>query len=324
MPMPDPLRPSRRELLSLGLGVFVVSMLPLTAAVRRGRVIRRQLPIMGTIADISVVHDDPVKANAAIDAAFATLRQMDRVMSRFRPDSDIGRANADAAREWVTVNVATAHLIREGQAYAVGSGGAFDPCLGRATMLWDPTRHAPPARQRFQRLAGRRLFEKVDMRMTTGLPKVRFTDPDVALDLGGIAKGFAVDEAADVLRQHGIERGLVNVGGDLVALGASEDGDPWKVGVRSASDPSRIERTIRVTDEAVATSGDYERYFCHGGRNYHHLLDPRTAAPRDSDVHSVTVVAASCMDADAGATAAFGMPAEWARRLLAVRGARLA
>jgi thiamine biosynthesis lipoprotein len=99
----------------------------------------------------------------------------------------------------------------------------------------------------------------------------------------------------------------VNAGGDLYALGTSEDGDAWKVGIRSPRNPSELAGRIAISDEAVATSGDYLRQFTHAGRRYHHLLDPATGEPWQSDVHSVTVRAAACLDADAAATAVFGM-----------------
>ncbi|MHC4491905.1 MAG: FAD:protein FMN transferase, partial [Planctomycetota bacterium] len=98
-------------------------------------------------------------------------------------------------------------------------------------------------------------------------------------------------------------------GGDLYALGASEDGDPWRVGVRSAQDPTRLATTLTLTDMAVATSGDYEQFFKHQGEHYHHLLDPATGAPRKTKAHSLTVTAATCMTADAAATARFGSTA---------------
>ena len=144
-------------------------------------------------------------------------------------------------------------------------------------------------------------------------------DPDVAIDLGGIAKGYGVDRAVAALREWGITDGLVNVGGDLYALGSSLDDDGWSVGIRSAEDPTRLAGSLMLRDRAVATSGDYEQYFEHGGRRYHHLLDPRTGAPRITAVHSLTVAAASCMAADAAATAVFGCTTEQASIVL--RGA---
>ena len=125
------------------------------------------------------------------------------------------------------------------------------------------------------------------------------------MDLGGIAKGYGVDRAVAALRAHGIEHGLVNVGGDLYALGERPDGSAWRVGVRDARDPTRIERTLELSNAAVATSGDYEQFFDHAGRRYHHLLDPRTGEPIQTRTHSVTIVQPTCMQADAAATASF-------------------
>jgi thiamine biosynthesis lipoprotein len=134
---------------------------------------------------------------------------------------------------------------------------------------------------------------------------ILFHDEDMGVDLGGIGKGYGVDRAVGVLRSWGIQSAVVNLGGDLYAVGPSEDGDPWKVGVRSPDDPDGVVATLALSDGAVATSGDYLQYFDYGGRRYHHLLDPGTGAPSQSRVRSVTVAASTCMDADAGATTAF-------------------
>ncbi|MHC5011432.1 MAG: FAD:protein FMN transferase [Planctomycetota bacterium] len=322
----DPGRWGRREVLTVGIGAFVVASLPL-AARRPRRLNRRRAPVMGTVAEIAVVHPDARSAHAAIDAALARLHWVDATMSRFRDDSDVGRANARAVADGVPVAPATAAVLAEALAWAESTDGLFDPCVGRAVLLWNvEERSAPPSAADRRRLAGRRLYRHLDIGTWKGRPAVRYTDPDVAIDLGGIAKGYAVDLAAETLRARGIEHALVNVGGDLLALGRSEDGDPWQVGIRSPDDPSRLSGTVALEDEAVATSGDYERFFRWRGRTYHHLLDPRTAAPRVSDAHSLTVVAPTCMRADAAATAVFGAEGTAVARLLATRapGARVA
>jgi thiamine biosynthesis lipoprotein len=159
-------------------------------------------------------------------------------------------------------------------------------------------------------LAGRALWKSLEVEISSTVPRVRYHDPRISLDLGGIAKGYGVDVAADAIRDLGIFRGLINVGGDLVAMGASGDGDPWEVGVRSPEDPRRMVATIRLSDGALATSGDYLNYFDHRGRRFHHLLDPVIGEPRRSTMHTLTVSARRCMTADAGATAVFGMGRE--------------
>jgi thiamine biosynthesis lipoprotein len=307
--------PTRRQFLTLGVGVFAVTAVPL-ARRRRARLVRRAVPMMGTLADVGVVHENPVYAHAAIDAALDELWRVERVMSRFLPDSDVGRANRLAARDAVDVSAATAAVLAAALDWAVASDGAFDPCLGRASELWDVGRRtAPPPEGGFRRLAGRRLYRALDVERGARC-RVRLTDPDAAIDLGGIAKGYAVDRAADALRRWGVTRGLVNVGGDLYALGRSADDDPWRVGIRSPVDPDALLGTLDVEDAAVATSGDYERFFRFRGRRFHHLLDPATAAPRLASLHSVTVRAPTCIAADAAATATFGLDAAEAGRIL--------
>ena len=309
--------PSRRAFLSVGLGAFVVAAVPVARA-RQRTLVRRTLPVMGTVAEIGVVHRDARHAHGALDAAFAELTAVENAMSRFLPDSDVGRANAGAALAPVTVSAATGLVLAEALRWAHATDGAFDPCLGGAVALWDVgRRHAPPAAADVQRFAGRQLHRSLEVHRSGAGAVVAFDDADVALDLGGIAKGYGVDRAVDALRAWGIRDAIVNVGGDLYAAGVSEDGDPWEVGVRSASDPAGIAGAVRISDRAIATSGDYFQFFDHGGRRYHHLIDPVSGEPRLTAVHSLSVEAADCMSADAAATALYGTTTADATRMLA-------
>ncbi|MCB9896401.1 MAG: FAD:protein FMN transferase [Planctomycetes bacterium] len=309
-----PAWPTRRAVLAFAAGAFVVGAAGGLFR-RRGSLVRRTLPVMGTFADLAVVCDDRVVAERALDAAFAELLAVDAAMSRFRDDSDVGRANADAARRAVAVSPATASVLAEALRVAEASDGAFDPCLGRAVQLWDVThRRAPPSDALVEAFANRRLYASLEL--DAAGRRVRFADADASLDLGGIAKGWAVDRAADALRRAGITRAFVNVGGDLVAIGRSEDGDPWTVGVADPLRPGQIVATLEVEDGAVATSGDSEQHFDAGGRRYHHLLDPSTGAPRATSAHSLTVAADTCVLADAAATAFFGRDADASARVL--------
>lgn len=311
--------PTRRDLLVLGVGLFVVGGTSVLAR-RRESVVRRTVPVMGTIADFAVVHPDAGRAQAAIDEAIEALEGVERLMTRFTDASDVGRANRRAAAEAVPVSEATATVVREALAWAEASEGAFDPSLGRSIRLWDVGhRTVPPPDDRVRRLAARRLYRAMDVDRWQGRPALRFTDPDVEIDLGGIAKGHGVDRAAEALRRHGMTRAVVNVGGDLYALGASDTGEPWRIGIQSPDDPRRVIEVLSLEDAAVATSGDYLQYFEHRGRRYHHLLDPDTAAPRRTPMRSVSVIAATCVTADAAATAVFGLGPDRARRLLAAR-----
>lgn len=307
--------PDRRDFLALGVGALAVAALP-RAFRRRESLIRRRIPVMGTVAEIAVRHPDDAWAQRSMDLAFAELRRVDAGMSRFRSDSDVGRVNG-ARGGVVPVSEDTAVVLAAALGWASTSGGLFDPCLGR---IMEEGAWASGARRAMDsprdRGAGSRA-SALEVDRHGSVPRVRLHHPDAAVDLGGIAKGYAVDLAARVLRERGIFHALVNAGGDLVAMGTDAAGEPWRVGVRDPDDGSGIVEVLTVMDAAVATSGTYLQG--------PHLLDPRTGAPLRTPTRSLTVEAPSCMDADAAATALFGAPPEDRPRMLAsAPGSRIA
>jgi thiamine biosynthesis lipoprotein len=316
-------RPSRRDVLFLGIGGMLAAV-PI-ARRRPTSLIRRNVPVMGTIAEFAVPHDNAGKAHAAIDAAIRALQQVDESMSRFRPLSDIGRANVQAARLPTPISAATAEVLEASARWAHDSYGRFDPCLGRAMNLWDVGhRHEPPAAAEVTRVANRQFYRALEIGSSAGRPAVIFHQEDVQIDLGGIAKGYGVDRAVAALREHGIDNALVGAGGDVYALGRSPSGEPWHVGIQSPDRRDALAGSLHLENEAVATSGDYQQYFDYRNRRYHHLLDPQTGEPRLTRRHSVSVVADTCMDADAGATLAFVAEASFAGPVLERHGARVA
>jgi FAD:protein FMN transferase len=314
-----PRLPHRREFLTVGIGAFIVAAVPFARRDHR-RVVRRTLPVMATTADFTIVHVDATYAERAIDAAMAELTRVERLMTRFNDTSDIGRANAFAAVKPVIVSRETYSVLDEALRWASASGGAFDPGVGRVVELWDVAhRYEPPPRALVRPLEGQGFHRHIQLGTERGAPAVFFTLPNVHLDLGGIACGYGVDLAIDSLRRWGIRDALVNVSGDIFALGHAPDGSPWRVGIRSPADAQRLLSQVEISDRAIATSGDYEQFFMHRGTRYHHLMDPDRAAPRRSLAHTITVVADRCVDADAASTAVFGMDPAAAHGLLATR-----
>ena len=308
--------PDRRQFLTVGVGIFVALSLPAAILRRHVSLVKRRLPLMGTIAEVQVAHRDERFAEDAIDAAIAELNDVERTMSRFIPASDIGRANLGASRDGVRIAAETGVVIAAALKASSASDGRFDPAVGEVSELWDVlNRHEPPAINRIQRLAARGFWHKVDLTERSGSAVVRFNDPDLHLDLGAIAKGYGIDRATSALRRRGVEHAIVTVGGDLFALGNSPDGEKWTVGIRSPHDRNALATTLRVSDRAVATSRDYERFFRWRGHRYHHLMDPETAAPRNTGFHSATVLADHCIDADAASTSVFGLPRDAAIRI---------
>ena len=307
----------RRTFLALGAGALGVATTPAWLRPRE-RLVRLTVPVMGTVAELAVPARHEALARQALGAATDELRRIEGLMTRFTAGSDVGRFNGAPTGGSVPVAPETAEVVRAALGWARASDGAFDPTLERLTVLWDPTTAtAPPDPARLAAVeAGGWRALSVDG--TPGAPHL-VRAPGAALDLGGIAKGYAVDRAAAVLREHGLHRGLINVGGDLMALGDAPGGEPWRIGVRDPDHPSGIVATLEVVDGAVATSGDYLRYLEHRGRRYPHVLDARTREPARGGLRSVTVSASTVMDADAAATLAFVLGADRGGRVLGAR-----
>jgi len=317
-------RMTRRQLLAAAGGGLVLAISPL--ALRRRILVRRSIPVMGTVANVLISHRDRRAAEAAIDLAFERLRWVDRTMSRFNESSDIGRVNRSAGGgDPVEVDPATARVIEDALGFATRTEGQFDPGLGRVMDVWDPAhRTAPPEPRAYARFVGRHLYRGITVDRWRGRRVVGLDSQDLGIDLGGIAKGYAVDLASEALVAAGFTDFVIDAGGDLRGVGRSADGDPWRVGVQSPVDPSRLaaELELDTTGEAIATSGDYVQGFTYQGRRYHHIIDAASAAPRLARSHSLTIRAASCLEADALATAAFGRDRDECARLIAGARAR--
>lgn len=304
---------------ALGAGTFTIQSL--RQLTEESRLVRRSLPLMGTLAEVAVVTGDGLdraRAEDALDAAFDELWRVERLMTRFTATSDIGRVNlaarADSAP--VAIDPRTRFVVEAAGTWADATSGRFDPCLGALEELWDVNhRQVPPTDGEVAALQLASPWRALDLG-AEGLRLAATSGIPVALDLGGIAKGFAIDEARRALEAHDVRSALINVGGDLITMGHSADGDAWKVGVRDPRDPSRLSSTLEQTDGAIATSGDYERYFDHQGRRYHHILGADGRPVATAGRHSLTVLAATCLEADAAATAGFGLARAEAQQLI--------
>ncbi|MBI1952035.1 MAG: FAD:protein FMN transferase [Acidobacteria bacterium] len=257
---------------------------------------------MGTAVEIAVAQASPDRAGEAIAAGMGEVERLDRLLSHFRADSEIGRINRRAGKEETLVSSETLEVIEKALHVSRLSGGAFDPTIGPVFRLWNfrEGKIPPPAALR-ERLS---LVDYRKVRLDRIRSTVFLARSGMELDLGAVAKGYAVDRASAVLRGRGIENFLINAGGDLRVGGGKGKGVPWEIGIRHPRLSSGLIARLRLTQAAVATSGDYEKFFLRGGERYHHILDPATGLPARK-CQSVTVLAPEALPADALATAVF-------------------
>lgn len=277
-------------------------------------VVRAQAPVfevhvskglMGTRVEATVLHDDVPAARAALVKAFREMERVEALLSRHIETSDVSRVNRAAGRMPVRVRAETFAVLRRAREASARYEGLFDITIGPLSALWGFSDDRPVRVPDPDTLAARRaLVDYHDLILDPADTTAFLRRPGMMLDLGGVAKGYAIDRAVAVLRAEGMKRFLVDAGGDLYAAGTRADGGRWRVGIKHPRRPDALVATLELQDQAVATSGDYERFVIRDGRRYHHLLDPRTGYPADG-FESATVLASSAEAADALATYVF-------------------
>ncbi|MDP6979666.1 MAG: FAD:protein FMN transferase [Myxococcota bacterium] len=261
--------------------------------------VERHVGVMGTDLQIKVLGRDRARLEAAVDAADRELRRVEDMMTDWRP-SPLTRLNDAAGQGPFDVPAELAAIVARAIEVSRITEGAFDVTYAGVGRLWDFKAKPPriPDRKQIEaglRLVGSSRLEVDPERHAVALPR------GMRVGLGGIAKGYGVDRAMQVLLDLGIEHAIVNAGGDLKALGRNGDA-PWEIAVKHPRDPEHVIAVLRVSNTAMVTSGDYERFFEHEGRRYHHILDPRTGYPSEGAM-SATVIAPHAELADALATA---------------------
>ncbi|HEY7740340.1 MAG TPA: FAD:protein FMN transferase [Steroidobacteraceae bacterium] len=247
----------------------------------------REAAIMGTRIAVEAWHEDAAAAEAAIDAVLAEMRRIDELMSHYRPESQLSRVNREAAAGPVRVDPELAQLVARSLEFSELTGGAFDISYASVGYLYDYRDHRRPTEQQIRDALPGVSWRHIEVDLAAST--VRFRRPGMRIDLGGIAKGHAVDRSIALLRARGIAHATVTAGGDSFVLG-DRRGRPWVVGIRHPDDPGRVIARIPLADAAISTSGDYERYFDEGGVRYHHIINPKTGRSA-TGVRSVTIIA---------------------------------
>ncbi len=262
---------------------------------------------MGTDVSITLV-GTPIKRvsgrmNRLFRIALEEIVDIEKTMSIYRPGSDVSILNSTGLNREVAVDSRTFEVIRAAAAISRLTRGAFNICVLPVEEAWGfktgdrrmAPRSAPSETRSYS-------HDDISLKLDGNRHLVKFLKEGMKIDLGGIAKGYAVDRAIAALKGNGVRDALVDIGGDCYCLGKNADGRPWRIGLRHPRH-NGVLTVLSLVDRAVATSGDYEDFFFEDGVRYSHLFDPRTGRPARSGVISATVISPSCTQADALATA---------------------
>ena len=257
---------------------------------------------MGTVVEITLLGESEESAKQSALQASQEIKRIEYLMSPWIESSDVTRVNRSAGNDGVRVSPETVQVIKRAQEVSKLSGGGFDITVGPLVQLWRKAREkgTPPEMEEVKETLN--LVNFRNLRTHYG-GKVSLRKKGMAMDLGGIAKGYAVDRAFELLKGLGYRNLVVNAGGDL-RVGGSKPDRLWSIGIQHPRDSEKIMARISLSDAAVATSGDYEKFFIHQGKRYHHILNPKDGFPADG-CQGVTIVAKDAATADALSTAIF-------------------
>jgi thiamine biosynthesis lipoprotein len=296
---------------ALGAALLLLAGIAATPAAH-AEWLRREEAIMGTRVYVELWAEDAAAGNAAIDAVMASMRHIDELMSHYRPESELSRINAHAAEAPVAVDPELYDVIRESIHYSEITEGAFDITYASVGYLYDYRNRIRPTEAEIRaKLPGVNYrFLKLD----PAHHSVGFERPGMRIDLGGIAKGYAVDRGIGILQARGVAHAIVTAGGDSRIIG-DRLGRPWVVGIRHPDDPKRVITRIPLVDSAISTSGDYERFFDEDGVRYHHIIDPHTGHSA-SKVRSATILGPTAIETDGLSKTAFVLGPEKALKIL--------
>ena len=287
------------------LPLLLLCMLLSSCSANRLSAYKKSKALLDTFVTITVVAASQDMADKAIEDAFDIIEKFGDLVNFYSDKSELSAINRNAGIREVRVSPETLDIIEKALFVSEKSGGAFDPTIGPEIKLWDFLKKVKPSDAEIRKNLPLVNYKNIIIDRTKST--VFLSRRDMLLDLGGIAKGFAADLAVQSLKQKGISSGLVAVAGDIKAFGLKPDKKPWIVGIknpRQKSNDDEIIARVPLSDKAISTSGDYERYFIMDGKRFHHLLIPKSGYPANT-CQSVSVIADQGVMTDAFSTAFF-------------------
>ena len=268
----------------------------------------KQFYILGTIIELKVYGGN---AEKAIDDAILKLNEIDDKMSVFKNSSEVSIINSNAGISHCVVSTDTYFVIKKAVEYSKLSEGAFDATIRPVVELWGINTDHAKIPKTLEIKNDMKLINYKDIILNDKAKSIKLRNENQQIDLGAIAKGFAADEVKNILIRNDIKHAIIDLGGNIYALGNKPDGTLWNIGIQDPINKSgKYVGIVCVQNKSVVTSGNYERYFIKEGKRYHHIIDPRTGEPSENGIISATVVSEYSIDGDALTTCVYVMGIE--------------
>ncbi|MCX7749527.1 MAG: FAD:protein FMN transferase [Clostridia bacterium] len=311
----DILRKKRLSMPFFKKVIFFTAVLMLLTACSNSQPVpvEKQGFYMGTFISEKVYGENAEKAAGEV---MDKMKQIESSMTINAPGGEVNNLNMQSGNQKVNLSEETLYVLGKAKHFSTLSEGAFNVTVGPLVKAWGIFTQNPrvPEKGEISRLLS--LVDDKDLTINEQEHWAKLSKKGQVVDLGGIAKGYAGDAAINIYKKYNIKSAYINLGGNVVVLGSKPDGTPWKVGIQNPRAQNGVYMAVlSVKDKAVVSSGDYERYFEKDGIRYHHIIDPKTGYPADSDLIGTTIVADLSIDADALSTATFVLGLEKGMRL---------
>ncbi|SCG83972.1 Thiamine biosynthesis lipoprotein apbE [Proteiniborus sp. DW1] len=264
--------------------------------------------LLGTVVQIKFPESQPVRL---FDDVFVLLKEIENDMSINIEDSEVIRINKSAGKSYVKVSPETYYVIERGKYYSELSEGRFDISIGPLVKLWGIGTNAPKVPTQVEIEKELSKVDYTNILLNESDKSIMLAKEGMIIDLGGIAKGYAADVVADYLKSKDIHNAIIDLGGNILALGGNGKADFWNIGLQNPFEARNKHLGIlKVKDKTIVTSGVYERNFTEKGKTYHHILDPFTGYPVENSLMSVSIIADKSIDADGLSTTVFALGLE--------------
>ena len=299
---------SKSTTAAIAIVILVFTIIAIAIYNKKPSEIKYTRTLMGTVVEITLIGSDDARLNAAAEAAFDEIKRLEGLMSHYKDDSDVAKINRAAGKEAITISKETMDVIDASLKLSQITNGTFDITMGVLGKVWHFTKDDRGEMTVPSQAEVEKLLPLIDYRQIIIDKKnntAKLAKQGMRINLGGIAKGYITGKAVEMLKRHGIKKCIVHAGGDMVVFQEAND-TPWLIGIQDPRNKDKLIGTIGAVNTAIATSGDYERFFIKDNIRYHHIIDPSTGFPAEKST-VVTITAKDPMLADALSTAVFVM-----------------
>lgn len=283
--------------------LITITVIGCTKKEEKSTPITRTELFMGTVVKVTLYDS---KDEKILDSAFNRVKEIEDLVSINKNDTELDKVNDNSGIEPVKVSEDTYKIVKRGLEYSIMSNGSFDVAIGPLVKLWSiglPEAKVPTTEEITKAIS---LVDYNKVKLDDSDKSIFLEEKGMVIDLGSIAKGYAADEIGEVLKEMGCNSAIIDLGGNIYALGTKVSGEPWRIGIQDPlSKRGESIGVVKIVNQSVVTSGVYERYLEKDGVKYHHILNPETGYPYDTDIAGVSIITENSMDADALSTTVF-------------------